>query len=625
MAAEAEKRGLPAQLPVMAALVESNLTNVNFGDADSLGYFQMRVSIWDKASTPASPTTPSKQVDWFLDTAERVKEQRLSRGQSITDPNQFGEWIADVERPAEQYRGRYQLQLDEANGLLANAPRHPPRPKPTRRRRAAAARRAPTPVVDAGAVGPGAGVEARSVPRRCASPRPSAGFARSGANTGPQVDRYLEAAGVAPGNPWCASFLTWSLEQAGHKMPGGGWAGVATWVRNAEQGSNGLKLVSAEEARPGDIAAYDWGGGNDFGADGHIGFLDSSVKDGQFTALEGNNADAVNVVPRQLGGANIVFIRVEGDAPAGAARRRSCAGRRCRGRAGARAGGGAGPAAAEAGRSAVGAVRRRPSRARPGRRRRRAKPARLEAVPQAVAGRAAAPPQRPRPAPPQRPPRRRSAGVPGAYPGDDAPKEQIAAWMAKRGREARAARPTAGDGRTGRVRPDNVNYGDADSVGYFQMRVWDLGPAAPTPASPTTPRKQINWFLDNAERVKDPTPRPRPIDHRPQPVRRMDRRRRTPRRAIPRPLPTPTRRGQRTPRQRPQDTRRRPRSHRPPPSRRRAGGADRSGAVRPGRDGRHARRRGAGAAARTRTSCSTTSASPTSRPGRIDPRDRRRC
>ena len=93
--------------------------------------------------------------------------------------------------------------------------------------------------------------------------------------------------------------MTWSLEQAGHKMPGGGWAAVATWVRNAEQGGNGLKLVSAEEAQPGDIVAYDWGGQSDFGADGHIGFLDSDVKDGQFTALEGNNADAVNAVPRR--------------------------------------------------------------------------------------------------------------------------------------------------------------------------------------------------------------------------------------------------------------------------------------------------------------------------------------
>ena len=61
MAREAEKRGLPGQLPVMAALVESNLTNVNFGDADSLGFFQMRVSIWERAGPPASPRTPKSR------------------------------------------------------------------------------------------------------------------------------------------------------------------------------------------------------------------------------------------------------------------------------------------------------------------------------------------------------------------------------------------------------------------------------------------------------------------------------------------------------------------------------------------------------------------------------------
>ena len=106
----------------MAALVESNLTNVNYGDADSLGYFQMRVSIWNQGDYAGYPDDPKKQIDWFLDSAERVKEQRVARGQSITDPDQFGEWIADVERPAEQYRGRYQLKLDEANNLLKNAP-----------------------------------------------------------------------------------------------------------------------------------------------------------------------------------------------------------------------------------------------------------------------------------------------------------------------------------------------------------------------------------------------------------------------------------------------------------------------------------------------------------------------
>src|SRR5687767_6063392 len=48
MAEAAVKAGLPPELPVMAALVESGLTNLNFGDADSAGFFQMRVSTWNQ-------------------------------------------------------------------------------------------------------------------------------------------------------------------------------------------------------------------------------------------------------------------------------------------------------------------------------------------------------------------------------------------------------------------------------------------------------------------------------------------------------------------------------------------------------------------------------------------------
>ena len=104
-------------------------------------------------------------------------------------------------------------------------------------------------------------------------------------------------------------------------MEGGGWAAVQTWVRNAEQGTNDLQIVSADEARPGDIVTYDWGGQEDFGADGHIGFLASNVEGGKFTALEGNYQDAVLKVPREVGagGANVKFIRISGEAPAPAA------------------------------------------------------------------------------------------------------------------------------------------------------------------------------------------------------------------------------------------------------------------------------------------------------------------
>ena len=135
MAGQAEKRGLPPQLPLMASLVESGMKNLNFGDADSVGFFQMRVGIWNQGAYAGYPEKPELQVKWFLDQAEAVKRQRLVAGKSITDPNEFGEWIADIERPAAQYRGRYQTKLEEANGLLGPRRRRPRRPPPPPRGR----------------------------------------------------------------------------------------------------------------------------------------------------------------------------------------------------------------------------------------------------------------------------------------------------------------------------------------------------------------------------------------------------------------------------------------------------------------------------------------------------------
>ncbi|MDA0174892.1 C40 family peptidase, partial [Solirubrobacter taibaiensis] len=122
MAAQAKERGLPPQLPIMAGLVESGLKNLNFGDADSVGFFQMRVGIWNQGAYAGYPDKPELQMKWFLDQAEAVKKQRLVAGKPVDDPNSFGEWIADVERPAEQYRGRYQTKLAEANQLLNAQP-----------------------------------------------------------------------------------------------------------------------------------------------------------------------------------------------------------------------------------------------------------------------------------------------------------------------------------------------------------------------------------------------------------------------------------------------------------------------------------------------------------------------
>jgi cell wall-associated NlpC family hydrolase len=119
MASAAQKRGLPAELPVMAALTESGLSNLDHGDADSVGFFQMRVSIWNQGAYSGYPDKPERQLDWFLDRAEAVKKQRLARGLPVDDPKQYGEWVADVENPAAQYRGRYQEHLAQARELLA--------------------------------------------------------------------------------------------------------------------------------------------------------------------------------------------------------------------------------------------------------------------------------------------------------------------------------------------------------------------------------------------------------------------------------------------------------------------------------------------------------------------------
>jgi cell wall-associated NlpC family hydrolase len=124
MAAAAQKRGLPPELPVMAALVESHLSNLDYGDADSVGFFQMRAGIWNQGDYAGYPERPELQLKWFLDQAAAVKRQRLASGRPVDDPNSYGDWIADIERPAVQYRGRYQLQLEEARGLLRSAGRN---------------------------------------------------------------------------------------------------------------------------------------------------------------------------------------------------------------------------------------------------------------------------------------------------------------------------------------------------------------------------------------------------------------------------------------------------------------------------------------------------------------------
>jgi cell wall-associated NlpC family hydrolase len=127
MARQAHKAGLPGELPVMAALVESNLHNDRFGDRDSLGYFQMRVSVWGKLY-PDFQDNPELQLKWFIDHALQARQEQVAAGDRYFghDDADWGRWVASVERPAPQYEGRYQLRLDDAREMLhAAAPDAP--------------------------------------------------------------------------------------------------------------------------------------------------------------------------------------------------------------------------------------------------------------------------------------------------------------------------------------------------------------------------------------------------------------------------------------------------------------------------------------------------------------------
>jgi hypothetical protein len=133
MADGALRRGVPPELPVMGALVESGMKNLNYGDADSAGFFAMRVSIWNRGDYAGFPENPPLQLKWFLDRALAIQLMKLASGDLGygADENRYGEWAADVLTPAEQYRGRYQLRLGEARALIGSGcPAGTPNPAP---------------------------------------------------------------------------------------------------------------------------------------------------------------------------------------------------------------------------------------------------------------------------------------------------------------------------------------------------------------------------------------------------------------------------------------------------------------------------------------------------------------
>lgn len=119
MARAASLRQVPEQLPVMAALAESGLRNLNKRGNPFAGFFSMHRSL-NKAPYRGFAKKPDLQLRWFLDTAVIVRQRELAEGNEAYtgDPSAYGIWIADVERPAPENRDGYQPYLDDAEDLL---------------------------------------------------------------------------------------------------------------------------------------------------------------------------------------------------------------------------------------------------------------------------------------------------------------------------------------------------------------------------------------------------------------------------------------------------------------------------------------------------------------------------
>ncbi|MEA2399664.1 MAG: hypothetical protein QOK00_67 [Thermoleophilaceae bacterium] len=170
MARGAALRDVPQELPVMAALAESGLRSLNIPGNPFAGFFSMHRSL-NKGDYHGFPRNPELQLLWFLDTAVIVRQREIAEGEDdfATTTDGYGEWIADIERPAAENRKGYQPYFDDADALLTQSCRpsdHVPDATPPALRVTAAGRQRDTVVVSARCPEEACMVAAQAEPRR---------------------------------------------------------------------------------------------------------------------------------------------------------------------------------------------------------------------------------------------------------------------------------------------------------------------------------------------------------------------------------------------------------------------------------------------------------------------------
>ncbi len=120
MARGAALRGLPDELPAMAALAETGVANVRSPDRRYVGFFQMDVELWNAGPYRGYPRNPELQLRWFTDYAVRVRQQKIAEGDATfgQDDARWGRWVGIVENPGAPAVNHYQRRLAEARTLV---------------------------------------------------------------------------------------------------------------------------------------------------------------------------------------------------------------------------------------------------------------------------------------------------------------------------------------------------------------------------------------------------------------------------------------------------------------------------------------------------------------------------
>lgn len=112
------------------------------------------------------------------------------------------------------------------------------------------------------------------------------GVHETGINKGQRVEEYLKAANLAPGNAWCAAFITWTFKQVGIKAVVSGYS--PNWFQSNVVYKRDDNINRHYSAAAGDVFGL-WFASKKRIA--HVGFIDK--QDGKYyITVEGNTNEA---------------------------------------------------------------------------------------------------------------------------------------------------------------------------------------------------------------------------------------------------------------------------------------------------------------------------------------------